>query len=250
MLVSLVLPLCPPLPGHLASCLCPPALNLLCKLQKAVILSRPAPSPGGGEWHLFGRWPTQQTTAGATAWTRQVNQEDTEWSHLSQDSSLRPKWLKGHISSVNENTLQQLKHNIDLILVTVSLPLPTLPWKTTLISPNDKIVNCVDVRTICFYLHKRRLALGLSLGSSAGLPPSAQLYFAANSECPAGSSEGLTARRPLLQADSTPKIAGSFKIECPSAVWKRKRHLYEALWKSHEEIWGSYHSTGIPFFPS
>ena len=67
---------------------------------------------------------------------------------------------------------------------------------------------------------------------------------------PAGSSEGLTARHPLLQADSTPKMAGSFKIEHPSAVWKRKRHLYEALWKSHEEIWGSHHLTGIPFFPS
>ena len=106
------------------------------------------------------------------------------------------------------------------------------------ISPNDKTLDCVDVRTVCFYLHKRRPAQGLSPGSSAGLPPSAPLYFAANGECPAGSSEGLTARRPLLQADSTPKMAGSFNIECPSTVWKRKRHLYEASWKSHEEIWG------------
>ena len=106
------------------------------------------------------------------------------------------------------------------------------------ISTNDKTFDCVDLRSVCFYLHKRRPAQGLSPGSSAGLPPSARLYFAANSECPAGFSEGLTARRPLLQADSTPKTAGSFKIERPSAVWEWKRHLYEASWKSHEEIWG------------
>ena len=90
------------------------------------------------------------------------------------------------------------------------------------ISPNDKTFDCVDVRTVCFYLHKRRLAQGLSAGSSAGLPPSARLYIAANGECPAGSSEGLTARCPLLQADSTPKMAGSFKIEHPNAVGKGK----------------------------
>ena len=44
---------------------------------------------------------------------------------------------------------------------------------------NDKIVDCVDVSTVCFYLHKRRLALGLSLGSSAGLPwlPKIKLGF-------------------------------------------------------------------------
>ena len=90
------------------------------------------------------------------------------------------------------------------------------------ISPNDKTFDCVDVRTVCFYLHTRRLAQGLSPGSSAGLPPSARLYFAVNSECPAGSSEGLTAWRPLLQVDSTPKMAGSFKIEHPNAVGKGK----------------------------
>ena len=106
------------------------------------------------------------------------------------------------------------------------------------IGPNDKTFSCVDVRTVCFYLHKRRLALGLSPSSSAGLPPSPRLYFAANGECPAGSSEGLIAWRPLLQADSTRKTGGSFKIERPSAVWEWKRHLYEASWKSHEEILG------------
>ena len=90
------------------------------------------------------------------------------------------------------------------------------------ISPNDITFDCVDVRTVCFYLHKRRLAQGLFPGSSAGLPPSAQLYIAADGECPAGSSEGLTARRALLQADSTPKMAGSFKIEHPNAVGKGK----------------------------
>ena len=90
------------------------------------------------------------------------------------------------------------------------------------ISPNDITFDCVDVRTVCFYLPKRRFAQCLSPGSSAGLPPSPRLYIAANGECPAGSSEGLTARRPLLQADSTPKMAGSFKIEHPNAVGKGK----------------------------
>ena len=64
--------------------------------------------------------------------------------------------------------------------------------------------------------------------SLAGVPPSPPLYFAANGECSAGSPEGLTAWCHLLQADSTLKIAGSFKIECPTAVWKMKRCLYEA----------------------
>ena len=156
-----------------------------------------------------------------------------------QPHGLQPVWFLCPWNFPGKN----LKHNNCL--------LPTAyPAMENNISPNDKTFDCVDVRTVCFYLHKRRLAQGLSPGSSAGLPPSARLYFAANGECPAGFSEGLTAWCPLLQADSTLKMAGSFKTERPSAVWKRKRHLYEASWKSHEEIWGSHHLTGIPFFPS
>lgn len=58
--------------------------------------------------------------------------------------------------------------------------------------------------------------------SLPGLLPSALLYFAAHGEGSTGSLEGLTVGRTLLQADSTPKIAGSLKIERPHAVWKTK----------------------------
>lgn len=64
--------------------------------------------------------------------------------------------------------------------------------------------------------------------SAAPRPPSAPLYFAANGERPAGASEGLTVWGPLLQADPTTEVAGSFKIEAPGAVCKMKRCLSEA----------------------
>lgn len=64
--------------------------------------------------------------------------------------------------------------------------------------------------------------------SAAPCAPSAPLYFAANGERPAGASEGLTVWGPLLQADPTTEVAGSFKIEPPGAVCKMKRCLNEA----------------------
>ena len=110
------------------------------------------------------------------------------------------KTLLQHLCSVVQNSLQphglypvrflcpwnfpgkNLKHNN-------CLP-PTAYPAMENISPNDKTLDCVDVRTVCFYLHKRRPAHGLSLGSSAGLPPSARLYFAANGGCPQGPLKG------------------------------------------------------------
>ena len=67
---------------------------------------------------------------------------------------------------MNENAWQNLKHNVNLILIIVSLPLPTLPWETVvpLVNPNDKIVDRVALRIVCSYLDPRSRASALSPG--------------------------------------------------------------------------------------
>ena len=137
---------------------------------------------------------------------------------------------------------KNLKHNN-------CLPPTAYPAMENNISPNDKTFNCVDVRTFCFYLHKRRPAQGLPPGSSAGLLTSARLYFAANGGCPQGPLKGSQLGVPCFRQISPRRWQGLSKLSS-LVLSRRKRHLYEASWKSHVEIWGSHPLTGIPFFPS
>lgn len=65
-----------------------------------------------------------------------------------------------------ENAWQNLKHNVNLILIIVSLPLPTLPWESAVpsVDPNDKIVDCAALRIVRSYLDPRSLAPALLPG--------------------------------------------------------------------------------------
>ena len=88
---------------------------------------------------------------------------------------------------------------------------------------NDTVIAS-ETCTLFAFISTREPCFGSQgQGSLAALLPSAPLDFAANSERPAGASEGLTVWCPLLQADPTTKVAGSFKIECPGAVCKMQR---------------------------
>lgn len=107
--------------------------------------------------------------------------------------------------------------------------MPTPSWETSLslISPNDNNQLCgLEQCLLSFGLKEPRFRSCAYVPCQAS--PSASPYFTANGESSAGSSERLTIRCSSLQTDPTSKVAGSFKMECPSDAWKMERCLYEA----------------------
>ena len=127
-----------------------------------------------------------------------------------------------------EFSRQEFKHNNCL------LP----PAMENNISPNDKTFDYVDVRTVCFYLHKRRL-----LWVSRQVPQLGclhQLGFILQQTVNArqGPLKGSQLGVPRFRQIPSRRWQGLSKLSALVLSGKGKDIYNEASWKSHEEIWG------------